>query len=652
MARKDKQEQKQSLGQFWTAELQSAGKDFEKWEERSHKIVRRYRDDRDAVDSRVRKFNILWSNVQVMKPALYGRMPKPEVSRRFKDADPVGRTAAQMLERCLEFEVEQYPDFQRTMRNAVEDRLLPGRGVAWIRYEPHFAGDDATQEITQVTTPEQPSPGTLTEDESNQLEYECAPTDYVHWKDFLHEPARTWEEVSWVARRVYMDHEEGTKRFGDIFALVPMQSEDTKRDVETPKHAKKKKGEVWEIWDKTKKEVVWVAKGFDRELDVRPDPLGLEQFFPCPMPLYATVTTGSLVPVPDYCEYQDQAEELDILTARISRLTKAVKVVGVYNAEFIALKRMMQEGIDNELIPVDTWAAFAEKRGLAGAVEFLPIKEVIETLVRLYEAREQAKMIIYETIGISDILRGQSDAGETLGAQQLKAQFGSMRLRQSQEDVARFATDLLRMKAHIICKFFSDETIIRMSGIEFTMDAELAQQALQLLRGGPLKDFRIEVAADTLAQIDDNKDKQERLEFLTATGEFLERALPVIQAQPAAGALLGELLMFGVRGFKVGKAVEAAFERAMAQIGQALQQPKGPDPVEQAKLETEKVKVQGEQLRQQGEAQILPIKIQAEREKAQSSIAKSQIGVQKAEVGMQTALIKAMTPETAVPGAM
>lgn len=643
MARKEKQEHKQSLGQFWTAEIQSAGKDFEKWEERAHKIVRRYRDDRDAVDSRVRKFNILWSNVQVMKPALYGRMPKPEVSRRFKDADPVGRTAALMLERCLEYEVEQYPDFQRTMRNVVEDRLLPGRGVSWLRYEPHFVADDQALATTQVTAPA--DTGAVTDDEPQQLAYECAPTDYVHWKDFLHEPARTWEEVSWVARRVYMDMEEGTKRFGAIFSLVPMQSEDTKRDTETPKHAKKKKGEVWEIWDKTKKEVVWVAKGFDRELDVRPDPLGLEQFFPCPMPLYATVTTGSLVPVPDYCEYQDQAEELDILTARISRLTRAVKVVGVYNSEFIALKRMMNEGVDNELIPVDTWAAFAEKRGLAGAVEFLPIKEVIEALVRLYEAREQAKMIIYETIGISDILRGQSDAQETLGAQQLKAQFGSMRLRQSQEDVARFATDLLRMKAHIICKFFSDETILKMSGVELTLDAQLAQQALQLLRAGPLKDFRIEVSADTLAQIDDNKDKAERVELITAAGEYMEKSLPLLQSFPQAGALIGELLMFGIRGFKVGKSVEAAFERAMAQIGQALQQPKGPDPVEQAKLETEKVKAGAEQARTQAEIHMLPIKMQAEREKANASIAKSQIDVQKAEIGMQTAFVQAMQPQ-------
>lgn len=572
MARKPREEPKETLSQRWTGELDAAGKEFDKWEETSSKIVRRYRDDRDVVNSRVRRFNILWSNVQLLKPSLYGRMPKPMVTRRFNDADPVGRVGSTMLQRCLEFEVEEYPDFNNTMRAAVEDRLLPGRGVAWVRYEPHFVEGEKAPDIAQVT------PGTVTDDVPQQLDYECAPTDYVYWKDFLHEPGRNWAEVTWVARRVFMTHAEGEKRFGPIFALVPLQSEDRKKDSESQKNAdKKKKAEVWEIWDKTNKTVIWIAKNFERELDMKPDPLGLEQFFPCPMPLFATVTTGSLVPVPDYCEYQDQAEELDTLTTRISKLTKACKVVGVYNAEFTALKRMLDEGVDNTMVPVTEWEAFSEKSGLKGSVQFLPLKEVIETLVQLYQAREAAKQVIYETIGLSDIMRGASQASETLGAQQLKAQFGSIRLKNTQEDVARFATDLLRMKAHIICTFFSDETILKMSGIEFTLDAEMAGQALALLREGTLKDFRIEVSADTLAQLDEAREKEERTEFLKATGSFLEKALPVIESQPAAGQLLGEMLMFGVRGFHVGRSVEAAFERAMAEMGKA-KPAEGPPP--------------------------------------------------------------------------
>lgn len=631
MARKDKTEQKQSLSEFWTSEIESAEKDFERWVETSQRIVRRYRDDRDAVNNRVRRFNILWSNVQLMKPALYGRMPKPQVTRRFKDADQVGRAASMMLERCLEYEVEEYPDFQRTMRCAVEDRLLPGRGVAWVRYEPHFVGTPQTDEAVQVTTPK--GTGQTTDDAPQQLDYECAPTDYVHWKDFLHEPARTWEEVTWVARAVYMTHQEGAARFGDIFSLVPLIDQDKNKDSESLKGGdKKKKAKVWEIWDKTTREVIWIAKNFQRELDRRSDPLKLTGFFPCPMPLFATVTTGSLVPIPDYCEYQDQAEELDTLTNRISKLTRACKVVGVFNTEFLELKRMLDESVDNTMIGVSNWDAFSEKNGLKGSTQFMPLEDVIKALIQLYEARERAKQIIWETIGIADIMRGASNASETLGAQQIKANFGSMRLRNSQEDVARFASDLLRMKAHVICTLFSDETILKMSGVDYTMDAQLAAAALQLLRQGTLKDFRIEVSADTLAQLDDTKDKEERVEFLKATGSFLEKILPVIQAQPAAGELMGEMLMFGVRGFRIGNAVEAAFERAMVKIGQAMQQPKPPDP----KLLTEQVRAQAEQQRTQAEMQMMPLEMQAQQSKQQASIVKSQLGLQKALVQAQT----------------
>ena len=630
----NKSEERQTPQQYWCGEIESAEKEFENWCELGAKIIRRYRDERDAVNSRVRRFNILWSNVQVMKPALYGRMPKPMVNRRFKDADTVGRAASSMLERCLEFELEEYPDFQRTMRCAVEDRLLPGRGVAWVRYEPHFVGDEGTKDITQVSGPDVAEEGTgeITEDVGLQLDYECAPTDYVHWKDFLHEPARTWEEVSWVARRVFMTHAEGEKRFGEVFALVPLAAGDKRKDSESPRdHDKKKKAEVWEIWDKTKKTVYWMAKDFVKLLDERADPLGLEQFFPCPMPLFATVTTGSLIPVPDYSEYQDQAEELDRLTQRISRLTAACKVVGVYNSEFTALARMLNEGVDNTMVPVSEWDAFSEKAGLKGAMQFLPLKEVIDTLLQLYTARDQAKQIIYETIGISDILRGSTVASETLGAQQLKAQFGSMRLKQSQEDIARFATDLLRMKAHIICTLFSDDTIMRMSGMEFTMDADLAQQALGLLRQGTLKDFRIEVSADTLSQIDESKEKEERVEFLKATGSFIEKILPVIQSVPATAELLGEMLMYGVRGFHVGTSVEAAFERAMQKIGQGISQEKPPDP----QVESEKMKAQAEMARTQAEMEKLPLEKELVQMNHQAAMAKANIALQTAQAEAQ-----------------
>ena len=112
--------------------------EFKKWEGRVTKIIRRYRDDaRGQSGNETAKFNILWSNVQTLVPAVYARLPKADVSRRFGDNDPVGRVASLLLERTLDYEIEHYPDYRSSLYNCVEDRFLGGRGVAWVRYEPH-----------------------------------------------------------------------------------------------------------------------------------------------------------------------------------------------------------------------------------------------------------------------------------------------------------------------------------------------------------------------------------------------------------------------------------------------------------------------------------------------------------------------------------
>jgi hypothetical protein len=60
-----------------------------------------------------------------------------------------------MLERVIEYETTQFNDFDSAMTNAVQDRLLPGRGTAWIRYEPTIVGqsemDEALEESAETS---------------------------------------------------------------------------------------------------------------------------------------------------------------------------------------------------------------------------------------------------------------------------------------------------------------------------------------------------------------------------------------------------------------------------------------------------------------------------------------------------------------------
>lgn len=592
-----------ALASKWQTQLKLSEEQDKDFIKRGRKVVKRYRDEREGTTDTGKKYNILWSNVRTMLPAVYAKKPKAEASRRYKDADPVGRAAAEILERSLQYEIDQYPDFDSGIRNAVMDRLLPGRGVVWVRFEQN----------AQVT-----------DDEPNNAFGETSPTDYVFWEDFRHSPARTWEEVTWVGRRVYMARDEGVARFGDEFKDVPLSHEpigleDMKNDgrITAEGYEATKKAKVWEIWDKSSRQVCWYAEGYPKLLDCRDDPLGLEGFFPCPKPLFATTTTDTLVPIADYAMYQDQARELDELTQRISLLVKAVKVVGVYDGSQKGVERMLNEGVDNTLIPVDSWAAFAEKGGVKGTIDFLPLDMVLTALQGLYESREACKQVIYEVTGLSDIIRGASIASETATAQQIKSQYASLRLKESQADVARFASDILRIKAQIMCRFYSDDTLLGMSGIQGTLDAEMAPQALALLRDNVLRTFRIQVASDSLVEMDEQAEKEARMEFLQAAGSFLRDAVPMVQQAPELAGLAGEMLMFGVRAFKASQPIEAAFDAAVQQ----MQQPKEPQP-------------DPEQIKAEKEAQIEQQRIQAEA-MAEQARAQADMAIQRARMEME-----------------
>lgn len=633
-------------GPYWHDQIETAIKIFDKWEKRGLKVVKRYRDERDAIEMPRMKFNILWSNIQVLFPALYGRQAKPEVSRRYMDQDPVGRLASTMLERVMEYETMQFGDFDAAMSGAVQDRLLPGRGTAWIRYEPVIVND--RPEVEGEMEQDEAQVYNTIEDPTERIDAAHSPIDYVYWSDFLHSPARTWDEVWWVARAVYMTKEEGVERFGDVFNNVSLTSSNTDMDGKNPLTAKMtydKKAMVYEIWNKRTAKVCWIAKGYPQALDERDDPLELEEFFPCPKPLMATTTTGTMIPVPDYCEYEDQAQELDNLTQRIYLLTKACKAVGVFNAEFKELARMFSEGVDNKLFPVTGWAAMSEKGGLKGAIDMMDTSQIIVTLRELYAAREQVKQSIYEIMGISDILRGSSKAQETLGAQQLKANFGSLRLKSSQADVAKFATDIFKLKAQVICKFYPPELIVQMSGVMNTpdgQDPQRLQAALEMLSNSTIRDFHIAVEADSLAQIDEQAEKQGAQEAIQAIGLFLREAIPMITQAPETLPMASEMLLFLVRRFRAGRGLESAVERAMKALQDkadaATQQQPGPPP-EMLQMQAEQ---QAEQMRMQAQAQTEQMKMQAQ---AQIEQGKAQLEMQmhqaKVEAEMQLAQMKA-----------
>lgn len=653
----------------WVEEIRLYEKEAEKWTERGKRIVKRYKDERSVRETADgnRRYNILYSNIQTLLPAYFARSPKPDIERRFKDKDDVGRLAAEVWERCVSYFVENNI-FRHSMKQAVIDRLLPGRGMVWVRYVPHMrdiqiAGNDEVKdegvEITDdVIEGDDDGEITGTEEIPQEVYNEEVVPDYIYWEDFGHNVARNWQEVRAVWRKAYLTRGEVRKRFGkEIGDKITLDY--TPRGLNDEKIADDmKKATIYEIWDKPSKKALWLHKDFPKLLDDRDDPLQLEDFFPCPAPLTPTLTTDSMIPIPDFAQYQDQAKELDDLTGRIAAITKAIKVAGVYDASAAGVERVLSEGTENKLIPVEQWAVFGEKGGLKGVMDLLPMKEIMETLLGLYEAREKVKQDLYEITGISDIIRGATKASETATAQNIKSKYAAIRLDDGQKGVERFARDLVRIIAQIIAIHFGLDTIKMISGVKLLTQQEkiqmqqqqaMAQQQPQpgmppapqqpplteeqqellanptweevgaLLKDNAMRCFRIDIETDSTILPDHDSEKQQAVEFLTAAGGFIAQAAEVAVQAPDMVPLLMEMLMFGVRRFPIGKQLETTFELTMKNIEKTQEQAKlaGPKPdpemqKAQADSQYQQAQLQLDQKKHQDQMQLEQFRVQSD----------------------------------------
>lgn len=667
----------------YVEEIELYDKETQKWDKQCKRIIRRYKDDRGGdgtVESQERRYNILWANTQNLKPILWARNPKPDIQRRFKDNDPVGRITSDVLERSVSYFTET-DHFYNTNAQCVTDYILGGRGTLWVRYVPHFK--DAPQEVAkdpQITDDIGPGDENQEQAQAPQvIDYEEVVPDYVHRADFGHNIARIWDEVWLVWRIVYLTRKELKARFVN---LTDAEIDAIPLDYKKMDNAGKviddgvSKAVIYEAWDKVRRVALWFHKAIPEALDLRPDPLKLDNFFPTPKPLFANLANDSLIPVPDYVEYQDQASELDLLTARIAMMTRCLKVVGVYDASSEGLNRMFNEGTENELIPVQQWALLAEKGGMAGAMSLLDIKSIAATLLSAYEARDKVLQDLDNITGMSDIVRGATDPNETATAQSLKSGYANQRISDRQRDVQMFARQTIRLMVDIICNHFQIETIKAISGVRLLTQQEkqayapkppmpaqpgqspqppapppplppnvtqdqmedmLAnptwEEVAALIKDNAMRCFRIDIETDSTIKADEEAEKVSRMEFLKAAGGFIQQATEAGNANPAMIPLMGKMLMFGIRAFPVGKELEGTFNTTLQKLEKdANSGQKKPDP-EMAKVQGQ---LQLQQAEMHGKQQMAMQQAQLDAQSAQAKVqAEAQVEAAKAQAQVQ-----------------
>ena len=598
----------------WQAEIQAAEKELDKWKRNARRIVKQFRAERvnaSGVDVNFdRKFNLFAANVNILQTSLMNQVPQPTVNREFKDPqDDVGRVACEILERALSSHNNRAFKMANILKQIVQDMLVPGVGGSWHTYYAEI--ETKSQEPTEAELEVNPQAEAL---EYDEVVGEELRDEYVYWEDLLWSPARCWEEVRWIARKTYMDRRKLIERFGkDKGKRVALDYAPKKNESQVEvKNPIVQQACVYEIWDKEDEKVYWFAKGFDDILDEKDDFLELDDFFPCPKPMFATVSNGQLLPIPDYEYARDQYRELNEINTRVALLVRACRVAGVYDKSSGAVTNVLSNATENVLVPVDQWAAFAEKGGLKGVMDFLPLDQIVATLEQLIKNREDVKQQIYEVTGMSDIIRGASKASETYGAQKLKAQYASMRIQERQKGVVEYCSTAFDIQIQLMRKHMDIAEIQKLAQVQFMAeDQQLVEQALQLIKN-PEFILRCRVESDTLSDIDFQAEKQDRLEYMTTITNYLKETMQTIQNDPLLGPFLMQLLQFSLAGFKIGKKFEGELDRTFNQIQQKLAHPQPPQPSpDQQKAQAEIQLMQQEgQFKQQAHQQDLQFKQQ------------------------------------------
>ena len=533
-------------------------------------------------------FNILYSNVQVLKPSLYSATPKPDVRGRFIDSSvplPVTKLIENML---IVFSDPSSPGVESlddAMDQLVLNALVPGAGFIRLRYYPNRP------------VPICPESGS--------------------YQDLIWGPGRKWAQVSWIAFR----HELTPDSFFTQFEVaeenqskLSVSAEDDDAEEKDPDQKSPTAIVVYEFWDKTTKKVSFLCENWD-EILIREDsdPFGLVGFFPTPGPLVLTAKPGRLMPTPMYSYYQNQAEELNRVTVRLNRVLSAIKVRGAYNSllgdEMAAI--LNSDDSENRLVEApEASAMLSQTGGFDKHIWLIPIEQLVKVAAELYKSREVIKQTIYEITGISDIIRGSSVASETATAQNLKNKWGSIRLRDMQKLVAGYVRDLYRLCLDAATLKLSPQQwkIITNTEIPLQVEIDAAKQQLQmssLAPGGPppdpkliqktqspslesvlekgkndnLRSYTVNVQSDSTIDLDTATDKAEVAEFMNAFGQMMAGLQPLAQLGPPGLEVAKQVVLATCQRFKFGLGI--------ADSVRGLQMPppqqNGPTPEQQQK---------------------------------------------------------------------
>lgn len=522
-------------------------------------------------------YAIYWSTIETKLPYIYSNVPTPRTRRTGAATSIVEAKACTMSEALMELQIEGQ-DCEYIFESVVKSYLIAGLGQLWVRYEPTISTDPTGQ--TEVAR-------------------EAVKFDAVHYDDFLFPDVRSWSEVEWVARRIFLTGDDIKQRFavtpeqigamsfktgnrdGKTIGVMDLMGKD---DLQTTA--------IWEVWCKRSRAVYFFSGDeFDVMLQTREPmaPVKFKDFFPCPRPLLGTTGTDTLWPIPNYV-YTATAEETIQSSKKTQRaLVKKAMPKAVINGEFADELKKLWNANEPLGVVLDNWMQFINKQGFAGNIQFSPVDEYIKAAQTMSQQIQEELNAYWELCGITDLMRGIADPQNAAATNQMISDHGDTRTERIVKQVATFFKQAYGCMYDVICDAFSPQSLIRDSGANPQDPATM--QAVQLLKNEGQRLFRVAIETGSTLASNSGTNLAKSTEMFNILGQVLTLALQTAEKAPSYAQAMHSLIMHTVRSMSEGRKIEEELEQAFLQG------------LEQAKQGQEQA-MQAQQAQQQQEAQM------------------------------------------------
>lgn len=703
---------------WWKAQITQSEERRRKFIETAEESIRVYNAQKQVgiLNDAERRLNVWWYCINTLLPAYYSSTPKAEVNLRKRTGGIPYELGSVILERNTQFVMDTHFDFDKVGYNAALQFLLTGQSVLWARYVAKF--ETVLQEMAVIQDPSgqlidgmgrpytgdteilQPGEGNIlmASMEVEKKISEKALLDVIQYNDYNCSDARSEDEIEWQSRRAFLDRSQAEQLFGrDVADDLVYDSfpEVMKKDLARKEDKFEGKAELHEIWCEATNKVYWLQKTGEKAIiESSEPPTKFEKFYPCSV-IRQSADPDSVVPVSDYAHVRDQILEVERLTTRIHAVTQAIRTNFLYDAAMGPTVEQLFAG-DLKGTPIINWPSYKGRGGLQAGVEFYPVEPFVNALNVLQGARSAALQQLYETLKVSDLLRGTSEQYKSATANRLENQWSSMGLIVRQNQFSKFISDAINNLSTIIAEQFEEETILDVGdadqlisdslllpptpsekpqmpmlggmppeegegmpempeGMEAQMPGNpeaqieaMEAEIMDLLRDNKKRSYRIQVASDSMVAIDQQQQQQEGAALIQSAGQFFDQMRGLVDQYPPLIGFSIALFQNMIKRMKGGKELDGIFTKAMQQIGEiakakeeAAKQPPPPDPTT---LEVQG-RLQIAQVESQAKIQVMQMEMQDKATKNQLAYQEQQLKMQRDQLASQLDIQKQQTEE-------